>query len=619
MKSKKLRFQLSLTKAKKGDKHPDISKIQTYLQKFGYLTVQCKSGELCQATSTAIRKFQRFNALSVTGRVNKQTTNAMVQHRCQNADPASRPARLVAGSRVDFTLSGCKYNKTNFTFKFLNETADIAGNAEQNAIRNALNTWASVVHISFTEVDRNRSADFEFGWFSGNHGDGDSFDGVGNTLAHAFYPPDCGGDHAGKCHFDEAESWNIGSRFDLETVALHEIGHLLGIEHSSDPNSVMTPNYAGLRTTLTDGDIDAVRQLYPVFTRVNDSGNQAGIIRSVKAVRHNNRQVITAVGTASDTLKLISWNVSDAGRITRSGDSGNAAGRATHIDIARIGDRYVTSCKSASGRLFLISWDVAANGSRFVRLADSGRLAGTATKIKIVALSPSLLLTACRAGNGRLLLITWRLNADGSFSRLSDSGNLAGNINDVSLLELPQRGGRQRVLTTVRTNRRLKLIAWSITNNGTIARIGDSGNQAGTASQIDAIVHPSGNIITSCRSGSGRLFLINWRFLNQPRHQVEITRLSDSSNLAGSISKNSTILMPGGNSFVSAVRTASRTLRLISFSLTGDGRLNRIGDSADLAGEISEISMPIPLLGGVSLVSCVKAGNGRLMLISWRP
>lgn len=619
MKNKKPRFQLTLTKARKGDKHPEISKIQAYLKEFGYLVDKCVPGKLCTVTSTALRRFQRFNRLSVTGTINSQTTKAMLQYRCQNPDPATKPAQLVAGSRVDFRLSGCRYRKTSFTYRFLNGTPDIPGNAEQNAIRNALNTWASVVHITFREVARNRSSDFEFGWFSGAHGDGSSFDGPGNTLAHAFYPPDCGGDHAGKCHFDEAENWNIGSRFDLETVALHEIGHLLGIEHSQDPLSVMTPSYSGIRTTLTAGDIDAVRRIYPVFTRVNDSGNQAGEIKSVKAVRHNNRQVITAVRTASNTLRLISWNVSDAGRINRSGDSGNQVGGASHIDITRIGDRYVTSCRSNSGRLVLISWDVAANGSRFTRLADSGRQAGTATKIKVIALSASLLLTACRAGNGRLVLITWRLNADGSFTRLRDSGNLAGPISDVVVTELPQRGGANRILTTVRTNGRLKLIAWSISNNGTISRIGDSGNQAGTASQIDALLHPSGNIVTSCKAGNGRLVLINWRLRNRAGNQIEITRVADSGTLAGRISRNSSVLMAGGNSFVSGVRTASGTLRLISFSLTPDGRLNRIGDSVDLAGEVSEISLPTPLLGDVSLVSCVKSGDGRLLLISWRP
>lgn len=615
MKDKKLRFQLSLSKAKKGDKHPDISKIQLYLQKFGYLKDKCKSGELCLTTSAAIRKFQRFSGLSVTGTLNTSTTSAMMKKRCDNSDPVGQPARLVAGARVNFNLNGCKYHKTQFTYKFINGTNDIPGNNEQAAIRNALNTWASVVNIQFTEVARNRSSDFEFGWHSRH------FDGVGNTLAHAYFPPDCGGEHAGKCHFDEAETWSVnGTGEDLESAALHEIGHLLGIEHSRNSNDVMFGTMSSIKRALTASDIDAVRSLYPIFTRLNDSGSLAGEIKSVKALRHNTQQVITAVRTANNTLKLISWRVNSAGRFTRSGDSGNSAGSASHIDMARIGNKYVTACRAGSGRLFLISWDVNASGSRLVRLDDSGRLAGTATKIKVVALTSSLLLTACRASNGKLFLITWRLNSDGSFTRLHDSGNQAGTVNDISLIELPPRGSSQRALTSVRMgNGKLRLIVWNIQNNGRISRSGDSRNQAGTASQINTFLHPSGRVITSCRSGSGRLFLISWSISNGSRNRVAINRVRDSGTLAGRISRNSTMLMSGGNSFVSGVRTAAGTLKLISFSLTANGRFNRIGDSANLAGEISEISMPKALAGNAPLISCVKAGNGRLMLISWRP
>jgi len=42
---------------------------------------------------------------------------------------------------------------------------------------------------------------------------------------------------------------------DLDTVALHEAGHTLGLDHSDDASSVMYAFYGGALRTLTDDDI----------------------------------------------------------------------------------------------------------------------------------------------------------------------------------------------------------------------------------------------------------------------------------------------------------------------------------------------------------------------------
>ena len=68
---------------------------------------------------------------------------------------------------------------------------------------------------------------------SGDHGDGDAFDKSGGTLAHAFFPQQ--GRASGDIHFDDDEFWTLGSfsGINLTQVAVHEIGHSLGLEHTN--------------------------------------------------------------------------------------------------------------------------------------------------------------------------------------------------------------------------------------------------------------------------------------------------------------------------------------------------------------------------------------------------
>jgi predicted Zn-dependent protease len=94
----------------------------------------------------------------------------------------------------------------------------------------------------------------------GAHGDSSPFDGPGRVLAHGFYPPPNNGLLAGDIHFDEGETWN---KLFLQAVALHEIGHSLGFQHSTDTGAVMYPFFVAGRVTLQTDDLAGLRRLYP--------------------------------------------------------------------------------------------------------------------------------------------------------------------------------------------------------------------------------------------------------------------------------------------------------------------------------------------------------------------
>lgn len=95
---------------------------------------------------------------------------------------------------------------------------------------------------------------------------------VGGILAHADFPPGYSVVVKGlplPLHYDDQEhKWvdgAVANSFDIETVGLHEFGHILGLAHSSVAGSVMYPSVSPnfLKRTLTGDDRDAIRNLYP--------------------------------------------------------------------------------------------------------------------------------------------------------------------------------------------------------------------------------------------------------------------------------------------------------------------------------------------------------------------
>ncbi|KAF2316189.1 hypothetical protein GH714_041530 [Hevea brasiliensis] len=277
-KSSPFDFLKHLQGCHKGDKLKGIHKLKTYLEHFGYLNNKNKSqannDDFDDLLESALKTYQLNYHLKVTGTLDSKTVSKMMMPRCGVPDIINGNTRMTSGkknqrhsstsfhtvSHYTFFPGSPKWppSKYSLTYGFLPQTPSRA----MDPVAKALQTWAANTHFRFARVQGYTTADIKIGFYRGNHGDGSSFDGRGGILAHAFAPQD------GRFHYDADETWAVGATpgaHDLETVALHEIGHLLGLGHSSVEAAIMFARISsGSTKGLHSGDIQGIRALYNV-------------------------------------------------------------------------------------------------------------------------------------------------------------------------------------------------------------------------------------------------------------------------------------------------------------------------------------------------------------------
>lgn len=97
-------------------------------------------------------------------------------------------------------------------------------------------------------------------FYKKNHGDNNDFDGPGKILAHSTSPISSK-NHGLFIHFDSEENWCYNENLNLcpknytsfLSVALHEIGHIIGLYHSQYYKDIMFKFY-NKKINITEND-----------------------------------------------------------------------------------------------------------------------------------------------------------------------------------------------------------------------------------------------------------------------------------------------------------------------------------------------------------------------------
>uniref|UniRef100_A0A1A9WVA0 Peptidase metallopeptidase domain-containing protein n=1 Tax=Glossina brevipalpis TaxID=37001 RepID=A0A1A9WVA0_9MUSC len=235
-----------------------------FMRRFGYLDQNPDDSEALYhetAIVQAIRNVQKFGALNQTGQLDQMTLDLFHKPRCGVPDIGAQSFYLTQTSPITrnkrFVFGAGTWTKRHIRYFIGNWSLKVPPAQVERDIARALFVWSQYSGLKFERIN-DTSADIIIGFGSRYHGDHFPFDGAGNILAHAFYPYEMGS-WGGDVHFDEDENWDENSTdlnkgVDFYSVALHELGHSLGLAHSPSHGSIMFPYYKGPGYNVLDYD-----------------------------------------------------------------------------------------------------------------------------------------------------------------------------------------------------------------------------------------------------------------------------------------------------------------------------------------------------------------------------
>jgi hypothetical protein len=328
----------------------------------------------------------------------------------------------------------------NYAFTTL--TTKVPAAQVESEIQRAMKQWSAITNVQFQQVTNpgeTYTVAIEFG--TTVNGDPNPFTSL-STLAHTYYPaPPNPEPIAGDMHFNPAETWHVGSTTDVYTVALHELGHSLGLGHTDNPSDVMYPYYR-FGTPLSADDIAGVQSLYGAASSLISGGSHPAPAPTLAVVVSSPADGSSTAG-ASDTFAGSILHNSGTPQVTWQTSSGQS-GRATETPSGS----WTAAVPLAAGAnmVTITATDSSSHSvSRVVRVTRSsaggssaqGVVSSAGSVPSITVLSPksgstttaaSLTISGTASDSDGLESVTWQTNSQASGTTTGTTNWIASGI-----------------------------------------------------------------------------------------------------------------------------------------------------------------------------------------------
>ncbi|XP_050518959.1 matrix metalloproteinase-18-like [Diabrotica virgifera virgifera] len=272
----------------------------SWLEQYGYITT---SETASTDITETLEQFQERYNLPVDGKLNKETMELMQKPRCTQGEnayavksawkkfdikwyfPQATPQALTVTKRV-FEIWE-EASKFKFTYlRIPNPKPDITI------------TVVPKQHYFRYNCQGNDECPFKF---------------TSGVLAHSYFPPTSG---CIEIHMNSNLTWDFSlnstaeGRTNFFAVLLHEVGHALGLAHSSDKKAVMYPFYETFPSHITDDDKRGLEKLYGHKSKSASIPTKAGVTRSSSpTTTERSRSTTTTAARTNKSKQNIITNV----------------------------------------------------------------------------------------------------------------------------------------------------------------------------------------------------------------------------------------------------------------------------------------------------------------------